>query len=734
MKKRNWKKRTVIAGIAFLLLGSGNGPIHLAAEDTASPAPTSAESSAPDAASPLDTQEEPGGEKAFHITYQSSSSDMGSVTSAEETGVVSEDSKTVQYSGSEAVPNSGYQFVNRTAEENGTSVIISEDPKLVPSEISEDMTYIANFAPEATREASGTDADAETESDAGTGDAESNSESPEVSLAASSDASNGGLTISYDPNTGIHSITEQSGNTSNTIILFCMNNELHWPHTTDSIKSVPPYSETTLSEFLGANGVKYSPNLELQLKSLLYAGYPYNGFGQYQIVDSPVKEVTEEEFDALLDAPQYLREDFPNSLGERVFTLKNSAIGSENYSKLGEFLNEVFSYSKNGTRTHSGLTSLQIQNTSFWRAAFCMNFNDPVKAYNSNYVNTYYVTEEQAYSSTQNAVWNLMYEWGLKNNNKVDNSGLTTRLYDSSTQYKLLETVPDEDEISISGDQSFYYNKTDRKWHTNPISLSVPENYNANFTLTLPTGVQEENNQTQFNRTGSFTLVADNPDEISEIILTATIPYMVGDIKVYKPDPIKASGEKGFQNMVGAVIRKSKISRTFQIAKKTSVTVKKVWDDNNNQDGLRPNAESFASKVHLYSGDTEVTGSKPSVTDNGDNTYTVTYSNLPKSSNGTEIKYSVKEDLIDGYTVSVSGNASEGFTIINQHTPAEKTTVTEDHSNSGGDTPAPSAKSADVIDSSPDTADHTDLLMHGITMILSLTAALITVATYRKYQ
>ena len=157
MKNHNWKKKTVIAGIAFLLLGSGNRPIHLAAEDTSSPAPTSAESSAPDAASSLDTQEKPGEEKAFHITYQSSSSDMGSVTSAEETGVVSEDSKTVQYSGSEAVPNPGYQFVNWTAEENGTSVIISEERKLVPSKISEDMTYIANFAPEANKEASGTE-------------------------------------------------------------------------------------------------------------------------------------------------------------------------------------------------------------------------------------------------------------------------------------------------------------------------------------------------------------------------------------------------------------------------------------------------------------------------------------------------------------------------------------------------------------------------------------------------
>lgn len=44
-----------------------------------------------------------------------------------------------------------------------------------------------------------------------------------------------GLQIQYDPATTIHSI----GSGDDTLILFCMNNALHWPHTTDAITSVP---------------------------------------------------------------------------------------------------------------------------------------------------------------------------------------------------------------------------------------------------------------------------------------------------------------------------------------------------------------------------------------------------------------------------------------------------------------------------------------------------------------
>lgn len=56
--------------------------------------------------------------------------------------------------------------------------------------------------------------------------------------------------------------------------------------------------------------------------------------------------------------------------------------------------------------------------------------------------------------------------------------------------------------------------------------------------------------------------------------------------------------------------------------------------------------------VHLMKGenaDNEVEGVVPVVTDNGNGTYTVKYTGLPKKENGTDIQYSVKEDILDGY-------------------------------------------------------------------------------------
>ena len=187
--------------------------------------------------------------------------------------------------------------------------------------------------------------------------------------------------------------------------------------------------------------------------------------------------------------------------------------------------------------------------------------------------------------------------------------------------------------------------------------------YNTSFTLVLPDGVKEESNQTLVSKNSKFSFVAGDPADITEVQLTADIPWIVGDLKVYEPEAIAASDEKGFQNMVGAVIRTKSISTKFQIAKKTSVTVKKVWDDNNNIAGKR------ASNVQaqLYADSTPY-GSP--VTLNADNSWTYTWGTLPINENGETITYSVKEvNVPKQYTSEVTGNASSGFTITNTFAP-----------------------------------------------------------------
>ena len=100
----------------------------------------------------------------------------------------------------------------------------------------------------------------------------------------------------------------------------------------------------------------------------------------------------------------------------------------------------------------------------------------------------------------------------------------------------------------------------------------------------------------------------------------------------------------------------------------TSVTITKKWSDNDNQDGFRLTADAFKAKIHLLADGTEVKDAAPTVKDNGDGTYTVTYTGLPKKANGKDITYKVKEDTIDKYTANNS-EVANGGTITNTHSP-----------------------------------------------------------------
>ena len=96
---------------------------------------------------------------------------------------------------------------------------------------------------------------------------------------------------------------------------------------------------------------------------------------------------------------------------------------------------------------------------------------------------------------------------------------------------------------------------------------------------------------------------------------------------------------------------------------KTSVSVTKAWNDNNNQDGSRPNEV----KVQLYANG-EKNGNE--VTLNAANKWTHTWTELAEKSNKKTVQYSVKEvGTVKGYTSSVNGK-NGNFTVTNTHTPS----------------------------------------------------------------
>ena len=120
------------------------------------------------------------------------------------------------------------------------------------------------------------------------------------------------------------------------------------------------------------------------------------------------------------------------------------------------------------------------------------------------------------------------------------------------------------------------------------------------------------------------------------------------------------------------------ITNTYE---RTQIDVTKVWNDNHNQDGLRPTTDEFKSMLILKAGDTDVTdrySNNLTVTDNGDDTYTATWVKLDKYLDGAEIKYSVDENEIKGYTKDITGTVGDdgkvvenSFTIYNTHKPFE---------------------------------------------------------------
>ena len=89
---------------------------------------------------------------------------------------------------------------------------------------------------------------------------------------------------------------------------------------------------------------------------------------------------------------------------------------------------------------------------------------------------------------------------------------------------------------------------------------------------------------------------------------------------------------------------------------KISITGTKTWNDNNNQDGIRPDSIT----INLLANGEKVS----STIANSESNWNYSFTNLDKYNQGTEIKYALEEVLVDGYTSEITD-----FNITNTHTP-----------------------------------------------------------------
>ncbi|MDI9589144.1 MAG: Cna B-type domain-containing protein [Acidobacteriota bacterium] len=96
----------------------------------------------------------------------------------------------------------------------------------------------------------------------------------------------------------------------------------------------------------------------------------------------------------------------------------------------------------------------------------------------------------------------------------------------------------------------------------------------------------------------------------------------------------------------------------------TSVQVTKAWDDADDQDGVRPDSVTIKLIANGEATDKELTL-------NADNNWTGTFTELDEYAAGDKIVYTVEEvEIGDGYTTTITGDATEGYVVTNSRTPA----------------------------------------------------------------
>ena len=99
---------------------------------------------------------------------------------------------------------------------------------------------------------------------------------------------------------------------------------------------------------------------------------------------------------------------------------------------------------------------------------------------------------------------------------------------------------------------------------------------------------------------------------------------------------------------------------------KTSIAGIKVWADKDNRDGTRPQSIT----VRLFADDEEIDFKTVTTADavaGSANTWSFSFDGLAKydPADGHEYVYTIKEDVVDGYTTKLEGSVEDGFVITN---------------------------------------------------------------------
>lgn len=385
------------------------------------------------------------------------------------------------------------------------------------------------------------------------------------------------VTISFE--NGIHSVADPA-DANRKMVVYCMNNQMLWPHDTDSLGdvSVPKYLNGYLKASDFDSEEKYEECMD-RLESVLYAGYPYNGESLYEIVDDSKDYVpTDAQFDAMLVPSADVLKAFPELKGH-TFTLASLKDKSgENYKALVKFNQEVIKMVSSGTESEKE-TGKAIRQKPFFKAAnsvvSCSDYGlTAPEHYSAVNGGTHFVTEEQAVEGTQHAVWLTLNDYGIEGNNLTASAAnaLGNVLYEHAKSDKVLKAEPKSSNVSFEGDTEFRKDETSGKWETGWIKLSEPDAYDGEYSLQIPTGIvlekKTKNTETTIQSGEEFRLVSEEkPSEDASITASAKVQWLQ-EMKQYRPAQEVTVNGKKFQRMVGAMVETASLQATLSYSVK----------------------------------------------------------------------------------------------------------------------------------------------------------------------
>lgn len=278
-------------------------------------------------------------------------------------------------------------------------------------------------------------------------------------------------------------------------------------------------------------------------------------------------------------------------------------------------------------------------------------------------------------------------------NNNNDNSrpeSITVKLFANEKEVKSLKVT--NETVAANNPNTWLYEFKDLPKYENgkEINYTVKEekvnNYETSYNKNNKFIIINTHENEQIKLSGTKTWNDNNnQDGIRPTSIEVTLIGRVGEKTVYTSEKIEVSADTNWtyefekldkfyegKEIIYSVIEENVKGYSVEyngldiinthIPEVISITGEKVWDDGDNQDGIRPEKITVILNKTVAGNTTKV--AENIVEEDEIGNWTFTFENLPKYENGKEICYTLEEVDVNGYTGEI-----KDYKITNTHVP-----------------------------------------------------------------